>query len=387
MSFFKKDKKINSATEKPRKREIGKGEEKKSVIAKINDYLLSLSRVPLKEKLFFVQYFSIMFRAGISLSAIFRTLSEQSKNKYFSQVLNDIAHKTEQGVSLGESFRPYKRIFGDLFINMVEAGESSGNLEKVLDQLYLQIKKKHDLLSKVKGALTYPLVIVFVMIIIGVFMMVFVVPKLTDMLRSFDVELPLTTRIVLGASDFIVNNGLILLLAVLILAIALFKVFRTYKGKYVLHGILLKTPIFSAIIKKINLARFSRTISGLLKTDILIVQTLKITSGVLGNVHYANAVEEMSETIKKGKKINVIVSTYPNLFPPVVCQVISVGEETGKLDEMLVELADFYEEEVDNIMENLPSIIEPLLILLLGIGVGVMAAAILMPMYSLTSTL
>ncbi|MBU4347152.1 type II secretion system F family protein [Patescibacteria group bacterium] len=368
-----------------RQKEIIK--EKKSVINKINDFIARLSRVPLKEKLFFVQYLSVMLKAGISLSVALKTLTKQAENKFFAKVLKEISGNVEKGVSFAESLKPYKKIFGELFINMIEAGEVSGKLEDVLSQLYTQLKKQHELISKVKGALTYPVIILVAMAGIGTFMMVFIVPKITGMFKDFNAELPLPTKILIGISDGLVNNGLLSIIIFIVVVLALIQILRTYKGKYYFQAILLKLPIFAPIIKKINLARFARTVSGLLKTDIMIIKTFQITASVLGNLHYRKALEEMGEKIKKGSQINEIVASYPRLFPPVVCQMISVGEETGELDNILSELAEFYENEIDQIMSNLPSIIEPVLILFLGCGVGAMAVAIIMPMYSITQAM
>lgn len=367
--------------------ETSEKEEKKSLLERINNYLMKFSRVPLKEKLFFVQYFGIMFKTGISLSVILRTLSRQTANKYFAKVIGEISREVEKGSSLADAFRPHEKVFGELFINMIEAGEVSGNLETVLNQLYIQIKKQNELTSKIKGALTYPTVLVIVMILIGIFMMVVVVPKLLGVLSTFGTTLPLPTRILIAVSNFMTNNLLLLGAAILIFIITAVKILRTEKGKYAFGWLMLKTPIIGPILKKINLARFARTSSSLIKTDILIVRAFKITASVLGNLPYRRVIEEVSGKIEKGGQINEIISEYPHLFPPVVQQIVAVGEETGELDEILMELADFYEKEVDAIMDNLPSIIEPILILLLGIGVGGMAVAVIMPMYSLTSTI
>ncbi|MFH1427601.1 MAG: type II secretion system F family protein [Patescibacteria group bacterium] len=358
-----------------------------NLVNKLNNLLLRFSRVSLKEKLFFVQYLAIMLKAGISLSGGLKTLAKQTTNKYFAYVINDMAQNVERGVSLTESLKPHKKVFNELFINMVEAGEVSGKLEEVLAQIYIQLKKQHDLISKVKGALTYPVVIVVAMFGIGTFMIITVVPRLTEMLSSFEAELPIATKVLIGVSDFVVNNGLLVSVTFIVLVLMIIRILRTYKGRYYWQAITLKLPVYSSIVKKINLARFSRTISSLLKTDIMIIKTFQITANVLGNLHYRQAVNEMAEKIRKGSQINQVVEVYPKLFPPVVSQIISVGEETGELDSILAELADFYENEIDQTMESLPSIIEPILILVLGCGIGAMAVAIIMPMYSLTSAI
>lgn len=361
------------------------GNSKKSAMEKMNEFLLKLSGVPAKEKLFFLQHLRVMLKAGISLSAALKTLAKQSANKKFSAILNDVSAKVENGVSFTESLRSYEKVFGELFINMIEAGELSGKLENVLDRLYIQTKKSYELRSKIKSAMTYPTVIVAAMLGIGAFLIIFIVPKLMSMFKEFDAELPLPTKILIFISDTIVNNA-VMSAAVLVAAVfVIVRVLRTAKGKFIFQAALLKAPVLSPIIKKINIAQFARTISSLLKTDIMIIKTFQITASTMGNVHYRSSLDAMAEQIKKGGKISDVVSQYPKLFPPIVTQMVSVGEETGELDSILEELADFYEAEVDGIMENLPAIIEPLLILLLGVGAGGIAVAIIMPMYTLSS--
>ncbi|MCK4540172.1 type II secretion system F family protein [Candidatus Parcubacteria bacterium] len=362
-------------------------ENRQSAMDKINDYLLKFSKVPLREKLFFVQHLGVMLRSGISLSIAIKTLAKQTENKLFKKVLDDVGAQVEKGNSLAESLDSHKKIFGELFVNMVEAGELSGKLEDVLKQLYLQMKKEHKLISKVKGALTYPAVILLAMFGIGTFMIVFIVPKITCMFDEMNTELPLPTKILIGVSDAIVNNGALSAIIFIVFVVSFIKIIRTQKGKFIFQAILLKIPIISTIIKKINLARFARNISSLLKTDIMIIKTFQITANVLGNLHYREALLKMSQKIKQGGKLSDVINAYPNLFTPVVAQMVAIGEETGELDNILVELADFYEEEVDQIMENLPALIEPLLILILGLGVGGVAVAIIMPMYSITESI
>lgn len=358
-----------------------------SLKGKINSFLLRLSRVPLKEKLFFVQYLTPMLKVGISLSTALKTLSKQAGNKYFKSILSDMAVKVEGGTSFTESIEPYRKVFGDLFIHMIEAGEVSGGLENVLHQLYVQMKKEHDLISKVKGALIYPIIVLLAMIGIGIFMFIVVIPRMLSIFSEMNVELPLPTRILISVSNAVANNGLLVLIILIVLIILFIQILRTKKGKYFFHAVLLKIPVISPIVKKINLARFARNISSLLKTDIMIVKTFQITANVLGNLHYKDAIMEMGDKIKRGDHLSDSIKGYPKLFPPVVTQMVSVGEETGELDNILIELAEFYENEVDEIMKILPSVIEPLLILILGLGVGGLAAAIIMPMYSLSSSI
>jgi type IV pilus assembly protein PilC len=218
-------------------------------------------------------------------------------------------------------------------------------------------------------------------------MMIFVIPKITSVFTDSNVPLPLSTRILIGASNFLANNWLLSLAGALIIIFGIWSFLHTEKGQYFYQGIILRLPIFGPIVKKVNLARFSRTAGSLLKTDVMIVNAFRITANVVANLHYRRVIMEISEQIKKGGQINEIVKNYPNFFPPMVTQMITVGEQTGEVSNILSDLAEFYEGEVDQVMQNLPSIIEPVLILLLGVGVGAIAIAIIMPMYSLTSAI
>jgi type IV pilus assembly protein PilC len=359
--------------------------EKKSMT--VDDLLLKFSRVPSNEKLFFVQNLGIMLKAGVSILTALQTLAKQAENKKFALIITETAQAVEKGKTLTDSLKLNQKIFGELFINMIEAGEISGKLESVLAQLYLQMKKHHELVSKIKGAMTYPAVIMFAMVGIGIFMMLIIVPQLTGMLKEAGASLPLPTKILIAVSDFLTKNTLLCLIVATVTIFTFIKTIQTKQGKYYFDLFLIKLPIFGKIIKKVNLAKFSRTISSLLKTDIMIIKTFQITATILGNIHYRNAVEEIAEKIKKGTPINEVIATYPKLFPPIVIQMIAIGEQTGELDNILVELAEFYEDEIDEVMTNLPSIIEPVLILVLGCGVGAMAVAILMPMYTMTSAI
>lgn len=358
-----------------------------NTLGAVRHFLRKLSSIPISEKLFFVQNLGIMLKAGISLSVALKTLSKQTNNKRLAGIINDISANVEKGVSFTESLKPHEKIFGQLFVSMIESGEISGKLEEVLKRLYIQFKKNHELVAKVKGALTYPLVILAAMSGIGVFMMIFVIPKITAMFKDFNAELPLATKLLIKLSNSLIADGWLYLIGLAVLILIFSQSIKTAKGKYLLHGLLLKMPIFAPIIKKINLARFARTISSLLKTDIMIIKSFQITANVLGNIYYRDGLNDMAGKIKKGGTINEVIANYPKLFPPIVAQMIAVGEETGELDHILEELAEFYEGEIDQTMNNLPAIIEPILILLLGLVVGGMAVAVIMPMYSLTSAI
>ena len=355
-----------------------------SIFKKFDSFIIKIQGVSLSQKLFFTKNLGVMIKSGLSLSVAVRTLSLQTPNRLFKIILSDAYERIEKGQSLSDALSAYPEIFSEVFINMISTGEKSGNLEKILDELTLQMKKTHELTSKVKSALAYPCFILVAMLGIGALMMLFVVPQVVEIFADINATLPLPTRMLIFVSGFISNNIIWIALACLIFLAAFVKYIKTKTGKYYLHFLFLKLPIFKTITKKINLAKFSRTFSSLLATDIPIVKTIQITGGVLGNTVYKNFVIASSEGVKRGEPIAKILSENPELFPPIITQMIEVGEQTGTLDNILNDLAEFYEEEVKNTMDGLASIIEPVLILGLGIAVAGMAVSIIMPMYSMT---
>ncbi len=357
---------------------------------KLNAFIKKLKRigtVPLEERLFFTQNLQIMLHAGISLSQAMTTLVEQTKNERFKYILKDIQQNIEKGISFASSLEKHKKVFTELYINMIKAGETSGQLENTLEQLRIQLKKDHDLISKIKGAMAYPVIVIIAMVGVIITVITFVIPKLTDLFEGANVELPLPTRILIFVSNFTIHYGIYLFFAFVILSFLTYKFIKTENGKKIWHKFLLIAPILGPIIKKINLARFSRTISSLLKTEIPIVESFQITSKTLGNYYYRKTMKNASELLKKGVSVTEALQGNVKLFPPIVTQMISVGEQSGSLDSILENLAVFYEEEVTNVMNNLSSIIEPVLILLLGLGVGAIAVSVIMPMYSLTQAI
>ncbi|MFA6918591.1 MAG: type II secretion system F family protein [Patescibacteria group bacterium] len=350
-------------------------------------FLDKYQKVPAAAKIFLLQNISVMLKAGISLSEALKSLADQTKNRKLKNILLDVGEKIKGGGSFSESMMPYQKDFGELFINMIRAGEASGRLEDVLMELYIQSKKDYTLVTKIRNALTYPVIIIIAMITIASIMAVFVLPSMIKMFDDMNVELPLVTRLLIMLSHFIQKDGIYVLIGAIILIIVFIRTIKSKTGKHLSDSLILKIPVISGIIKQINLARASRSLSALIQTEIAIVETLTITSRVLGNSVYKLAFLDAAEKVKKGQKLASIFKEYPDIFPSSVIQMISVGEETGSLDNILKNLADFYEEEVTETMNNLPTIIEPVLMILIGIAVGGIAIAVLMPMYSLTQSM
>lgn len=358
------------------------------LIQKIDQWLFFNSTVPLSEKVFFAENLRVMVHAGLSISEGLNTLAMQSESKNFRKVLLYIKANVEQGRLLSQSMAKFPKIFPAVFTNMIQIGEVSGTLENVLGELAMQMKKDFNLRSKVKGAMTYPIVVLVAMVGITTGMLVFVLPKMLDAYREMGSgNLPVATRIVMAASDFLQAHGIAVGVGAVVFAIGFVLFIRTAVGRSVVDRFIITGPIIGPIARKVNVARFTRTLSGLMHTDIPVVQALNVTSDVLGNLHYAEAARACGESIKKGETISMTLSRYPKLFPPLVVQMVMVGERSGTVDSLLADVATFYEEQVDQTLNDMSSIIEPLLILVLGGGVGIVAVAVMAPMYSMASTM
>ncbi len=350
----------------------------------LSRFMSEFQKIPAVEKIFFTQYLHVMIRAGFSIARALNTLTQQTTNKYFKKVITEVRADVESGMSFSKSLAKHPKIFNELYVNMVAAGESSGKLDEVLSTLALKMKKDHGLLSKVKGALTYPVIILFIMIIVAVLMAVVVIPQLTSIFTENNAKLPVTTRVLMWISNFLIHDGVFAIIGVVGLAAVVMRLLKTKKGKHLFDAAILKSPIAGTIVRKINLARFTRSLSSMLETNIPIIETFMIISRTMGNTFYKTAFEETAQRLRTGNTIAHNLETYPSLFPPLTTQMISIGEESGSLDAISGELATFYEEEVDQTMANLSTIIEPILMLFLGVGVALMAVAIILPIYSLS---
>jgi type IV pilus assembly protein PilC len=345
-------------------------------------FLDRFQSVPLKEKMIFARNLSVMVASGLTLSRAIGNLQAQVKSRYFKTILVRVNEDLQGGKTLSASLAQFPGVFSELFVNMVYVGEVSGNLDKVLDILAVQLEKEHDLLSKVRGALMYPAVVVTAMIGIGIIMLTYVLPKITGVFKDMDVQLPAATQFVIGISDFLRNHS-VASLGIFVTAVVFLRIFlKTAPGKRALSYAVIHFPVISNIIVKVNCARFARIYSSLLKSGVSVVDSLSIVSRTLSNVYYKDALREGIAQIQKGADLSRIIASYPVIFPVLVPQMVEVGEETGKTEEVLEKLAEFYEGEVDQITKNLSSIIEPVLMLLIGGAVGFFAVAMLQPMYS-----
>lgn len=339
--------------------------------------------ISLTEKMFFTRNLQVMVSAGLPLPKAIETLASQTKNKKFKKILSNIKDEIIKGKSFSETLTSYPNVFSELFQSMVKVGEETGNLEDVLRVLTLQMEREREIKSKVKGAILYPAIIILAMLGIGVLMLILVIPKLAETFKELEIELPLTTRIVIGLANFLTKKWYLIILFVFVFLLILRQCLKTSYGKKIFDSFQLKIPIISPIIKNLNSAYTVRTLGSLISAGVPLPRALEITSTTLGNVFYKSALKETAEKVRKGAKMSEVLKFYENIYPPTVIQMISVGEETGETSSILAKLADFYEEEVANTTKNLASIIEPILMLLIGGAVGFFAISMVQPMYSM----
>lgn len=338
--------------------------------------------VPLKEKMTFTRNLAVMVSSGLTVSRAVMNLSTQTRNKAFQKILLDVYDEVQAGKTLSEGLGKYPKVFSELFTSMVYVGEISGNLEEILEILALQLEKENDLLSKVRGAMIYPMVIVVAMIGIGIFMLTYILPRITGVFKDMNVALPASTRFIMSVSDFMREHA-IASIAIFFGGIVGVRLFAsTTVGKRFFDWFFLRLPIVGNIIIKVNSARFSRIYSSLLKSGVSVIDSLTIVKKTLSNLYYRDALDDAIAEIQKGIDLSAVILRYPRIFPILVPQIIQVGEETGKTEMVLRKLAEFYEEEVSQITKNMSSIVEPVLMLLIGGGVGFFAVAMLTPMYS-----
>ena len=363
-------------------------------------------KVKLRDLVIFTRELSTMVSAGVPLPRALSTLSNQTPNTFFKEVIEGLTHDIESGAPLADAFAKHPTVFSEVYVNMVRAGESGGILDEILKRLATQVEKDATIRKKIKGAMAYPVVILTVTIIAFFGIMLVIVPKIGKIFKDLggpNAQLPVYTRGMLDVSNFLAGSSILHHIPLLnktpiinhlpnaVLFIVLFLVFLVYlrryikteKGAYQFHNLLLRMPIFGEVIKKIIVARFSRTFSSLMGAGVSVLDALDVTGKAVGNKVIQRELEEIAVKVKNGQPLGKQLIESKN-FPPIVGQMLSVGEETGKIDHILVKVADFYEEEADTVIDSLASIIEPLMIIVLGALVGLIAASVMGPIANLS---
>ncbi len=350
----------------------------------INESVIS---VPLKHKITFANNLSSMLTAGLSLSRALKILERQTSNKKLKKVSQEITHEVDSGGSLSGALEKESKIFSPVFSAMVKAGEQSGNLPGALKMVAEQMNKTYVIQRKVKGALLYPAVIIGIMILISILMLIFVVPTLTKTFASMHVALPWQTQLIIFVSSSLVNHFFIAILLIITSVAGAIWFFKTALGKRVGTFVALHAPVVGEIIKESNSAQMARTLSSLISSGVDMVQALETTKGVMQNELYKTVLDEAVAAVQKGQPLSSVFQAHENLYPILIGEMIEVGEETGDLAGMLLKTAIFYEEEVDAATKDMSTIIEPLLMLLIGGAVGFFAISIIQPIYSIGNSI
>src|SRR5512143_2654690 len=342
------------------------------------------SGVSTRDLAIFTRQFATMINAGLPLVQCLDILSKQTEKDNFRQIIAQVMREVEAGNTLAESLakKENNRVFDELYVNMVEAGEAGGILDDILARLATFIEKAEALKRKIKGAMVYPAVVMTVAILATAFMLIFIIPTFARMFTGFGAELPLPTKIVMGLSSFLRAYWWAMILGVVATAMGLQRYYRTEQGHMNIDRFLLKVPVLGDVLRKGAVARFTRTLGTLISSGVPILTGLEITARTSGNRVIQAAIMAARASIREGETISAPLRV-SNVFPPMVVQMISVGEETGALDDMLTRIADFYDAEVDTAVESLTSLIEPLMIVFMGSVVGGMVVAMYLPMFKL----
>jgi type IV pilus assembly protein PilC len=346
-----------------------------------------LSRVREHDKIIFARNLGAMLSAGLSLSRAIEILDRQMRHAALRKIFAHLSETIRSGKQLNEGLGAYPRVFSSLFVAMVRAGEESGGLSQALALVSNQMEQAYLLKKRVRGAMTYPTIILGAMVLVGAAMMVYVVPTLSETFRELDAELPASTRAIMGVSDFL-KAHLLLAIALVVAAFAGFYAFlRTRLGHRALELVLLYMPIIRTIVRETNSARATRTLSSLLSAGVAITRALEITADVVQHSSFRAVLVDAGSRIQKGTPMADVFRAAEHLYPPFVSEMIAVGEETGDLSAMLKRVADFYEEEVSRKTKDMSTIIEPILMVLIGSAVGFFAVSMIQPIYSLSSAI
>ncbi len=343
-------------------------------------------RVKLKDLVVFTRQLSTMISAGVPMTRSFATLQSQTPNVYFKSVIQTITKDIEGGMALADALGKHPKVFSEVYVNMVRAGEAGGILDDILKRLATQVEKDASIRKKIKSASAYPLVILSITVLAFFGIMIVVMPKLGKILTDLggpDAQLPVYTRAMLSTSEFMQKNAILIFVVMAIGIFLLRRYIKTPAGKYKYHSLLLKLPIIKVIISKVAIARFSRTFASLMSSGVSVLDALEVTGSAIGNKVIEQELKNAAKEVRNGRQLSEPLSKSA-IFPPIVAQMLAIGEETGQIDTILVKVADFYEEEVDTTIDGISSLIEPMMIIVLGGMVGLIAASVMGPIASLS---
>jgi type II secretory pathway component PulF len=357
-----------------------KTQKKKKGIMNMN---FEFGGVSLIEKALFAKHLSVMLKSGISITEAIDISAGSTKGK-MARTLSSVGESVAAGNSLSDSFARFPKVFDGLFVNTTKAGESSGTLVESLENISVQLEKEKELTSKIKGAMVYPVVVLIAAFLLGMALAFLVLPKITPLFEGLKVDLPFTTDMLIKFSHFIQNHGISFFISIIVFLVAIIWTSRQKFLKPFTHLLLIKTPVIKNIVLNANIARFARTLATLLRSGVRIDESLDIVKGTVGNYYYRRALDRVSRNIRTGSKLSDNLALAPELFPVLVTKMVNVGEQSGKFEETLNYLAEFYEDEVDVATKNLSTAIEPVLLIFIGLVVAFLALSIITPIYNIT---
>ena len=344
-------------------------------------------KVKSSDMVIFTRQLSTMISAGVPIARGLATLQESANSAYFREVLGKITKDIEGGTQLGDAFAKFPDVFDEVYVNMVRAGEEGGILDDILKRLATQVEQNASIRKKIKGAMTYPVVILSITVVAFFGIMFVLMPKISKILMDLggpDAKLPVYTQVLLDLSHFSRKYAFILIPGTFLVIWAVRRYIQTPKGKYQFHALLLRLPIVKTIVTKVAIARFSRTFASLMSAGVAVLDSLSVTGGAIGNKVIEKELATAAVQVKNGRQLSEVIAESKH-FPKIVSQMLAVGEETGTTDTVLIKVADFYEEEVSTAIDSLASVIEPVMILFLGAGVGLIAASVMGPIASLSN--
>lgn len=352
----------------------------------MSKYLPFLNKLNQTEVVFFTRQLSSMLVSGLTLLQSLTVLRDQVQNPRMREVVTGVITEIQGGKQFSSAIAKYPKVFSPVYVSLIKTAESAGLLDKVLLRLADNLEKQHRLKGSIKGALTYPVIVLTGMVLVMIVMMIFVVPQLTTLYDSLGIELPLPTKIVVGMSDALRNFWPLIIGFWVIVVFGIKRWHASSAGRVMMDTIILKLPVFGKLVKQTILTEFTRTFGLLVGSGTLVVQSLEQAADVTGNIIFREAILDIAKRVEKGMTIGDAMSSYA-IFPPILVQMVKIGEDTGKLDESLLKVSEYFEREVDQTVKTLTTAMEPLIMVMLGIGVAFLVISIITPIYNLTSSL
>jgi len=346
-----------------------------------------INRVSADELVMMTRNLGSMLKAGLTITRALSVIERQSTNPKLKGVIKKVVADINSGEQFGSALKEFPDVFNNLYVAMIKAGEEGGSLGETLQTLAIQMERSSSLTKKIKGAMIYPAIVMIVMLVIAVLMMIFVLPQITDVFKGMNKELPATTQFIIDATDFFANYTVIVIGGMIGIFFGILSFFKTDVGRMIVSYVVTRLPVIGTMAKETNSARTARTLSSLLESGVDVIQAIEITGEVVQNVFYKKVLKEAMARVEKGGPLSEVFIENTHLYPILVGEMILVGEETGSISGMLKELANFYEVEVERKTKDLSTIIEPILMVVIGAGVGFFALAMIAPIYSISDGL